>query len=92
MPRIPSIKKFSGDNEVSFSQWLLQFEVQLGALGINRDQNRQMLLCCLEGTGFSYAAQQIGTNDLSYNDLRNVLLKRFTVEVYKRKLETNYEI
>ena len=51
-----------------------------------------MLLCCLEGTGFSYAAQQIGTNDLSYDDLKNVLLKRFTVEVYKRKLETNYEI
>ena len=56
------MKKFSGDDEVSFCQCLLQFEVQLGALGINRDQNRQMLLCCLEESAFSYSAQQIGTN------------------------------
>ena len=88
MLRIPPIKKFSGDDEVSFSQWLLQFEAQLGALGINADQNRQMLLCCLEGSAFSYAAQQIGTNNLAYNDLKNVLVERFTGEDYKRKLET----
>ena len=73
MPRIPSIKKFRGDDEVSFSQWLLQFETQLGVLGINSSQNRQMLLCCLEGSAFSYAAQQIGASDLAYNDLKNVL-------------------
>ena len=65
MPRIPSIKEFSGDDEVSFIQWLLQLEAQLGVLGINPAQNRQMLLCCLEGSIFSYAAQQIGTNDLA---------------------------
>ena len=88
MPRIPSIKKFSGDDEVSFSQWLLQFEAQLGALGINADQNRQMLLCCLEGRAFSYTAQQIGTNNLAYNDLKNVLVERSTGEDYKRNLET----
>ena len=88
MPRIPSIKKFSGDDEVSFSQWLLQFEAQLGGLGINPNQNRQILLCCLERSAFSYAAQQIGTNDLAYNDLKNVLVERFTGEDYKRKLET----
>ena len=88
MPRIPSIKKLSGDDEVSFSLWLLQFEAQLGALGINADQNKQMLLCCLEGSAFSYATQQIGTNNLAYNDLKNVLVERFTGEDYKRKLET----
>ena len=72
MLRIPPIKKFSGDDEVSFCQWLLQFEAQLGVLGINLVQNRQMLLCCSEGRAFSYAAQQIGTNELAYNDLKNV--------------------
>ena len=72
MLRIPPIKKFSGDDEVSFSQWLLQFEAQLGVLGISLDQNRQMLLCCSERRAFSYAAQQIGTNELAYNDLKNV--------------------
>ena len=65
MLRIPSIKKFSGDDEVSLIQWFLQFEAQLGALGINPEQNRQMLLYCLEGIAFSYAAQQIGTNNLA---------------------------
>ena len=66
----------------------LQLEAQLGVLGINPDQNRQMLLCCLEGSTFSYAAQQIGTNDLAYDALKNVLVERFTREDYKRKLET----
>ena len=47
-----------------------------------------MLLCCLEGSAFSYVAQQIGTNDLAYNDLKNVLVERFIGEDYKRKLET----
>ena len=88
MPRIPSLRKFSGDDEVSFSQWLLQFQVQLEALGINPDQNRQMLLCCLEGSTFSCSAQQIGTNNLSYDALKNVLVERFTGEDYKRKLKT----
>ena len=86
------MKKFSGDDEVSFCQRLLQFPAQLGALGINRDQNRQMLLCCLEESAFSYSAQQISTNNLSYDDLKNVLVECFTGEDYKRKLETNYEI
>ena len=88
MPRIPSIKKVSHDDEVSFSHWLLKFEAQLGALGISLDQNRQMLLCCLEGSPFSYAAQQIGTNDLAYNALKNILVERSTGEDYKRTLET----
>ena len=88
MLRILSIKKFSGDDEVSFSQWVLQFEAELGALGINPDQNRQMLLCSLEGSAFSYAAQRIGTNDLAYDDLKNVTVERFTAEDYIRKLET----
>ena len=47
-----------------------------------------MLLCCLEGSVFSCAAQQIGTNDSAYNNLKNVLVELFTEEDYKRKLET----
>ena len=86
MPRILSTKKFSGDGEVSFSQWVLQFEAQLGALGINPDQNRQMLLCYLVGSAFSFLhlvlVHLIGTNDLVYDDLKNVLVERFTGEDY----------
>ena len=48
MPRIPSIQKFKGDNEVNFQQWILQFEAQRGALEIPAGQNRRMLLYCLD--------------------------------------------
>ena len=91
MPRIPSIKTFSGNDEVSFSQWLLQLEAQLGRLGINLNQNRQMLLCCLEGSAFSYASQQICTNDLAYDTLKIVLVERLRGEDYKGKLETKLQ-
>ena len=50
-----------------------------------------MLLCCLEGSAFSHAVQQIGTNDLACNDLKNVLAERFTGEDYKRELETKLQ-
>ena len=91
MPRIPSIKTFSRNDEVSFSQWLLQLEAQLGALGINLDQNRQMLLCCLEGSAFRYAATQICTNDLAYDTLKIVLVERLRGEDYKGKLEAKLQ-
>lgn len=55
MSQIPPIKNFTGDNEISFSQWLLRFEVQLGAVAINPDQNRQMFSSFLEESGFSFA-------------------------------------
>ena len=32
-----SIKKFTGDNEVSFNKWILQFEAQSGALGVENN-------------------------------------------------------
>ena len=41
-----------------------------------------MLLCYLVGSAFSFAAQRIGTNDLAYDDLKNVLVERFTGEDY----------
>ena len=50
-----------------------------------------MLLCCLEGSAFSYAAQKNGNNDLAYDALKNVFVERFTGEDYKRKLETNVQ-
>ena len=34
MSRIPAVTKFIGDNQTSLQQWILQFEVQITALGI----------------------------------------------------------
>ena len=44
MPKIPSIKKFKGDNEVSFNKWILQFEAQSDALGV--ENNIKGKNCC----------------------------------------------
>ena len=41
MPKIPSIKKFKGDSEVSFNKWILQFEAQSDALGVENNKKRR---------------------------------------------------
>lgn len=66
MPRQPPMKKYTGDDEVSFSQWLLQFEASWEHL----------------------VSQTISAENVQYEDLNNDLIERFTVEDYKRKLET----
>ena len=38
MPKIPSTNKFKGDNEVSFNKWILQFETQSDALGVENNK------------------------------------------------------
>ena len=38
MPKIPSINKFKGDNEVSFNKWILQLETQSDALGVENNK------------------------------------------------------
>ena len=58
MPKISSIKKFKGDNEVSFNKWILLFEAQC-----RRQQKRQVLLWCLEGSAFTLASQGINAEN-----------------------------
>ena len=38
MLKIPSIKKFKGDDGVSFNKWILQFEAQSDALGVENNK------------------------------------------------------
>ena len=40
MLKIPSIKKFKGDNEVSFTKWILHFEAQSDALGVENNKKK----------------------------------------------------
>ena len=89
MPKIPSIKKFKGDNEVSFNKWILQFEAQGDALGVEHNIKRQALLCCLEDSAFILASQRINAaNDITYDNLKAALAEAFAGENYKRTLET----
>ena len=36
-----NIKKFKGDNDVSFNKWILQFEAQNDALGVENNKKRR---------------------------------------------------
>ena len=84
-----SIKKFTGDNEVSFNTWILQFEAQSGALGVENNKKRKVLLCCLEDCAFTLASQRINAeNDITYHNLKAALSEVFAGEDYKRTLET----
>ena len=89
MLKIPSIKKFKGDNEVSFTKWILHFEAQSDALGVENNKKRQVLLRCLEDSAFTLASQRINTeNDITYDNLKAALVEAFSDEGYKRTLET----
>ena len=89
MPKIPSIKKFKGDNEISFQKWILQFNAQIAALGVGNDKRRQVLLCCLDDSAFSAASEAIGADaNVTYDNLVDVLKTAFSGEDYKRNVES----
>ena len=86
--KTPSIKKFKGDNEVSFNKWIIQFEEQTEALGVENKRKRQVLLCCLEDSAFTLASQRINAaNNITYDNLKAALAEAFSGEDYKQTLE-----
>ena len=88
IPKIPSIKKFKGDNEVSFNKQTLQFETQSGALGVENNKKRQVLLCCLKDSAFTLASQRINAeNDITYYNLKAALVETFSGEDYNEPLK-----
>ena len=88
MLNLPNVEKFTGYNEVSFHNWILRFEAQVGALGIPNARRNQMLLCCLDATAFTYLSQlMIADADITYEQIKTALSNKFTCAEYKRKLE-----
>ena len=86
MPKIPTVVKFTGDNDSGFDLWCAQFEAQLKALGIKDEQNkwRDLLLCCTDGSTFAYASQAIVTStDISYVNLKKNMKERFCGDDHK---------
>ena len=83
MPKIPSIKKLKGDNEISFQKWILQFNAQIAALGVGNDKRRQVLLCCLDDSAFSAASEAIGADaNVTYGSLVDMISK-YQMEINK---------
>ena len=89
MPSLPKVDKFKGDNQQSFSQWILMFEAQLTVLDTEENKKRETLLCLLESNAFTSAAQFIaGTPTANYTQLKAELTRLFSGDDYKRALET----
>ena len=89
MPKFPKVPKFRGDNQQSFAQWILMFELQLTVLEIENDKKRETLLCLLEGNAFTSAAQFIAaSNNSTYTQLKEELRRLFSGDDYRRALET----
>ena len=89
MPKFPKVDKFRGDNQQSFSQWILMFEAQLTVLEIENDKKRETLLCLLDSNAFTRAAQYIAaTPTANYAQLKAELIRLFSGEDYRRSLET----
>ena len=61
MPKIPSVRKFKGGNEISFQKWILQFNAQIAALGVAADKRKEVLLCCLDDCAFTAASAETQT-------------------------------
>ena len=90
MPKIPTVVKFTGDNDSSFDLWCAQFEAELKALGIKDEQNkwRDLLLCCTDGSAFAYASQAIvASDDIIYVNLKKSMKERFCGDDYKGNLQ-----
>ena len=89
MPKIPNIVRFKGDNETSFDQWCLYFELQLKALGVADDKRKDLLVCCTEGSAFTFVSETIlATPDITYSDLKGAIKDDFCGEEYRTALET----
>ena len=89
--KLPNIKKFKGDNEISFSLWIMQFEAQIRALNITDDNGkwRNVLLCCTESLAFTAISELIlADHTITYADLKTALTGTFCGAEYKRNLET----
>ena len=71
MPKRPNIARFSTDNDTSFAQWRLHFESQLKALGVAGDKRKDLLLCCMEGTAFTFVSRTVlDTPTIEYGALK----------------------
>ena len=66
--KIPNIKKFRGDNDVSLALWFQQLEATLRAMNIeNVDVKwKNILLCCTESVAFSAVSDAVVGKSCDY--------------------------
>ena len=89
MAKKPKIDKFKGDNEQNFSLWIKQYEAHCIAVGVTEGKKLGTLLCCVEGTAFSYLSElkEDEENEATYATVKGSFMKRFCGEEFKRGLQ-----
>ena len=87
--KIPKIEKFKGDNDQNFNVWIRQFESHLAASGVVEDKKLDTLLCCVNGTAFSYLCElkDDTTNQATYASAKTAFAARFCGAEFKRCLQ-----
>lgn len=92
MVKLPSIKKFRGDNTQSFSKWILMFEAECRALEISQAEHRKKwrnaLLVSMENDAFIFTSLEISHNNPNYDALVITLKDKYGGELYKRHIQT----
>ena len=88
MSRILTNEKFRGDNRAVSKIWITQCEGHLRALEIENEKRLDILLCCLEGSPFSYLRKlRTANTNITYAQVKDESEQRFCGDEYKRNLQ-----
>ena len=90
MSKIPKITKFRGDNNQSWVTWIAEFEAHVKALGVTENKYRDILLCSTESTAFTFLAQKIFDDTISYNNVKVEMKRRFFEDDFRRTLQNRF--
>ena len=89
MSKLPKLEKFKGDQSQNFAIWIKQFEAHCAAATIAEGKKLDTLLCCVEGTAFTYLCdlKEDEENPATYANVKAAFQQRFCGVEFKRNLE-----
>ena len=87
--RIPKIEKFRGDNAQNFATWIKQYEAHCVAVGVTDAKKLDTLLCCVEGTAFTYLCElrDAEGDPPTYAAVKTAFMTNFCGDEFKRCLQ-----
>ena len=94
MSKLPKVEIFKGDQSQNFAIWIKQFEAHCAAATIAEGKKLDTLLCCVEGTAFTYLCdlKEDEENPATYANVKAAFQQRFCGVEFKRNLEIKLQI
>ena len=89
MSKLPKVEIFKGDQSQNFAIWIKQLEAHCAAATIAEGKKLDTLLCCVEGTAFTYLCdlKKDEENPATYANVKSAFQLRFCGVEFKRNLE-----